>query len=161
MSKTDMPISNKVEKIKPSHSGVIVNPFLLTSIIWVVLILLALLTILSAYIVTKRIIDGDNLLEGISNFSTLLSIILSISSISFAYYTSHQTSRQYENMSTAVTEIKESNRHMEKNNAMLLRFIREITKEIGIIGGMMDKPSNSQKVEEKYTNENIPSNSSK
>ena len=143
----------------PGHTGVKVNPFLFTTIIWVILILLALITILSAYIVTKRIFNGDNLLEGISNFSTLLSIILSISSISFAYYTSHQTSRQYENMSTAVTEIKESNRHMEKNNTMLLRFIREITKEIGIIGGMMDKPSNNQNVEEEYKNKNIPSNS--
>ena len=63
-------------------------------------------------------------------------------------------------MSMAVTEIKASNGNMENNNRMLFKFVRDITKEIGHLGGLMENPKN-QKVEENYLKDKIPQNNIK
>ena len=49
---------------------------------------------------------------------------------------------------------------MENNNRMLLKFVRDITKEIGHLGGLMENPKN-QKVEENYLKDKIPQNNIK
>lgn len=75
---------------------------------------------LIAMILKRYIVNGDKLLSALENFSTILSIVLSISSISFAAYTSIETGRQFHFMSRAVEEIRTSNGIMSDNYKNLL-----------------------------------------
>ena len=83
---------------------------------------------LLSYVITNCIEDGDSLLEALVNFSTLLSIVLSISSIAFAGYTSIETGRQFHFMSRAVEEIRTTNRIMSDNYKDLLNHYHDTVK---------------------------------
>lgn len=79
-------------------------------------------------IVTNYIKDGNNLLEVLVNFSTILSIFLSICSIAFAGYTSIETGRQFHFMSRAVEEIRTTNHIMSENYKDLLNHYHDTVK---------------------------------
>lgn len=70
--------------------------------------------------------NSKDLINGIVNFSTLLSIILSISSILFAYFTSQNTSRHFEEMSIVLTEVKQINNNIQSNNYNLISMIHQM-----------------------------------
>lgn len=59
------------------------------------------------------------------NFSTILSIFLSISSIAFAGYTSIEIGRQFHFMSRAVEEIRVTNNIMSENYKNLLNHYHD------------------------------------
>lgn len=95
---------------------------------WIISILFLIVLLLSAWIVTNYIKDGNNLVDLLMNFSTLLSIVLSVSSIAFAGYTSIETGRQYYFMAKAVEEIRTTNRIMSENYKDLMEHYHETVK---------------------------------
>lgn len=102
---------------------------------WVVGILALLVILLLSWLLSNYIAQGDNLIHAIENFSTILSIVLSVSSIAFAGYTSIETGRQYHSMSKAVTEIETSNKIMSSNYRDLLKHyhdtVNQFSKQMG------------------------------
>lgn len=111
--------SNTIENIKNSEklskgTGWPANA------LWIIFLLVLVLMLLTTWILKSFVVSGDGLLSALENFSTILSIVLSISSIAFAGYTSVETSRQFHYMSRAVEEIRTSNRIMSDNYKNLL-----------------------------------------
>lgn len=91
-----------------------------TNALWIISLLVLVLMLLASWILKSFVVSGDGLLSALENFSTILSIVLSVSSIAFAGYTSVETSRQFHYMSRAVEEIRTSNRIMSDNYKNLL-----------------------------------------
>lgn len=96
---------------------------------WIVNLLALVVLLLIARILTNFIYNGDNLLHAIENFSTILSIFLSVSSIAFAGYTSIETGRQYHSMTKAVKEIETSSKLMSENYRDLLKHYHDTVKD--------------------------------
>lgn len=63
---------------------------------WVIFLLIIIIGLVALLIF--KVPNGQDLVDYVTNFSTILSIILSVSSISYAYYTSRDTSSQYQRM---------------------------------------------------------------
>lgn len=105
------------------------NCLIYTNFIWVIAILVITLIIVLTLKVDK-ISDSSKIVNLIMNFATFLSIVLSIFSILFAYYTSRDTSQQYNAMNKALGEMRETNRSMENNNTQLLNRVNDITNRI-------------------------------
>lgn len=95
---------------------------------WIVGILILIVLLLLSVILKDCVVQGDNLIHGIENFSTILSIFLSITSMAFAGYTSIETGRQYHSMSKAVTQIETTNKIMSSNYRDLLRHYHDTVK---------------------------------
>lgn len=87
---------------------------------WVISMLLLFVALLIVWILESFVIEGDKLLTALVDFSTILSVFLSVSSIAFAGYTSIETGRQFHYMSRAVEEIRTLNRIMSDNYKNLL-----------------------------------------
>ena len=66
-----------------------------------------------------------------------------------------QTSRQYDNMSQAVTEIRETNKSIANNNRSLLSYVHDISKEIAHLDGKMDMRANNKQEDDKKLTGNI------
>ena len=89
---------------------------------WIVSLLVMMVISLIAMILNENIVNGDKLLSALEKFSTILSIVLSIS---FAAYTSIETGRQFHFMSRAVEEIRTSNGIMSDNYKNLLKHYHD------------------------------------
>ena len=81
------------------------NKIVMVHICWTLAILILIIVLLLTCGL-KNLPEGSVLIDAITNFSTILSIILSISSILFAYYTSRDTSMQYRSMEKALEEVR-------------------------------------------------------
>mgnify|MGYP000068143861 CR=1 FL=1 len=92
---------------------------------WIVSLLVMIVISLIAMILNGYVVNGDKLLSALENFSTILSIVLSVSSIAFAAYTSIETGRQFHFMSRAVEEIRTSNDIMSDNYKNLLKHYHD------------------------------------
>lgn len=110
---------------------------------WViVLLVIAVLSIMTLKLTNQ---DCSILIDSIENFATLLSIILSISSILFAYFTSQNTSRHFEEMSNVLVEVKEINNNIQSNNNQLLNMVHQMAlnvKSIDVKTQFIDNLSN-------------------
>lgn len=91
--------------------------------------IIAILVFIAILLATCKLdaIACPNLITGLTNFATLLSIILSISSILFAYFTSQNTSRHFDDMSTMLAEVKEINNSIKSNNEMLINMVHQMS----------------------------------
>lgn len=121
-------------KNKESNS----NVELKTSLCWLI-ILLVIMVVFLLTIKIDKIPNGEVLVTYISNFSTMLSIILSISSIFFAYYTSRDTSMQYRSMEKALEEVRITNRSITENNSLLLSQVREIAINVNVLNDKLGR----------------------
>lgn len=118
-----------------------------TNTIWIISILILMVILLATWILTNYIKDGNNLVNLLVNFSTLLSIVLSVSSIAFAGYTSIETGRQYYNMAKAVEEIRTTNGIMSENYKNLMEHYHETVKLFSqILEGHANKAGNNNRV---------------
>jgi hypothetical protein len=114
---------------------------------WVIGILVLTVILLTTWILTNYIKDGNNLVNLLVNFSTLLSIVLSVSSIAFAGYTSIETGRQYYNMAKAVEEIRTTNGIMSENYKNLMEHYHETVKLFSqILEGYANNAASSNRV---------------
>lgn len=96
---------------------------------WVIAILVTIILILTT-VKFNCIVGGEEFMNGIVNFATFLSIILSISSILFAFFTSRDTSQQYSAMDKAIGEMRETHRSISANNSDLLKRVNEVSEHI-------------------------------
>lgn len=118
-----------------------------TNTIWIISILILMVILLATWILTNYIKDGNNLVNLLVNFSTLLSIVLSVSSIAFAGYTSIETGRQYYNMAKAVEEIRTTNGIMSENYKNLMEHYHETVKLFSqILEGHANKAGSNNRV---------------
>lgn len=65
--------------------------------------------------------------------ATIMSIILSIFSIAFSYYSLTSSATQWSHMNAAIVEMKEANRNINNNNQALLSHVITITRNIGAL----------------------------
>lgn len=123
------------------------NNLSVTNTIWIISILILMVILLATWILTNYIKDGNNLVNLLVNFSTLLSIVLSVSSIAFAGYTSIETGRQYYNMAKAVEEIRTTNGIMSENYKNLMEHYHETVKLFSqILEGHANKAGSNNRV---------------
>lgn len=80
-------------------------------------------------------LECDTLIVAITNFATILSIILSISSIAYAYSTSHDTAKQFAEIDKTVARMRENNEDMKNNNSQMLGLVVNISKEVHALYG--------------------------
>lgn len=125
-----------------SHRFKIYYKTAIINICWVLALLVLIIIFLLVYGL-HNLPDGKLLIDSITNFSTILSIVLSISSILFAFFTSHDTSMQYRSMEKALEEVRATNKHMAENNAILLQQVRDLSIGINTINVRMENTSKS------------------
>lgn len=113
---------------------------------WIIGLLILVILLLATWLLVKNVTNGDRLLSALENFSTILSIILSISSIAFAGYTSIETGRQFHDMSKAVEEIRTSNRIMSDNYAKLLEHYHDTVNSFSKILNRKESSSNKNDI---------------
>ena len=113
------------------------NKIVMVNICWTLAILILIIVLLLTCGL-KNLPEGSVLIDAITNFSTILSIILSISSILFAYYTSRDTSMQYRSMEKALEEVRVTNKFMAENNSILLQQVKDLAIGINTINVRME-----------------------
>lgn len=96
--------------------------------VWIALLVVLLFSAFGSFVLLN--IDGDTVVIAITNFSTVLSIILSISSIAYSYSTSHDTARQFAEIDKTVARMEENNEEMKNNNSQMLNLVFTISKEV-------------------------------
>lgn len=106
---------------------------------WIILILAIILIIILSIDVAA--LNSDSLIKILSNFSTLLSIILSISSILFAYFTSRDTNNQYIAMGKALEEVRAASYQTIINNSDLISQVNAIAKDVSVLNSKYDLQS--------------------
>lgn len=98
------------------------------NVIWGIMMIILLVCAFGSFLLHK--ISSNNVIMAVTNFATILSIILSISSIAYSYSTSHDTARQFAEIDKTVAQMKENNEEIKRHNADLLNFVIEISKEV-------------------------------
>ena len=109
------------------------------NLFWVICILVICLVIVLSQKVTD--LSSDRLISILTNFSTLLSIVLSISSILFAYYTSRDTNNQYVAMGKALAEIRAASYQSIINNSDLITQVESIARDVSVLNSKYDLQS--------------------
>lgn len=110
---------------------------------WVICVLVFILVAVIAIKVTD--LECDRLVSILSNFSMILSIILSISSILFAYFTSRDTNNQYIAMGKAIEEIRAASLFSYINNSDIISQVESIAKDVGVLNSKYDWESKFSK----------------
>lgn len=134
--------TNMVDEIKIEEPTVRATKWP-TNAKWIISLLVLAVICLLVFILENFVMQGDNLLSALTNFSTILSIFLSVSSIAFAGYTSIETGRQFHYMSRAVEEIRTSNRIMSENYQNLLEHYHDTVNTLSKIFEQKTHTSNT------------------
>lgn len=101
---------------------------------WLICLLGLTIIILIAFIITKRIIDSEKLLDYIAVCSTLLSITLSIFAIQYTYNSNNEIHQQFEKINTAAEIIKETSKSLSDTNALLNGNLGQILESLDNVG---------------------------
>lgn len=125
-TKTNVPRERKYSK----HAIIYCN------LSWVI-VLLAICLIGIVSLKTTEF-GSERLVSILSNFSMLLSIILSISSILFAYFTSRDTNNQYIAMGKALEEVRAASYQSIINNSDLLSQVESIARDVSVLNSKYD-----------------------
>lgn len=100
---------------------------------WIVCSVVILVALGGSFVLCN--LECDSLIVAITNFATILSIILSISSIAYAYTTSHDTARQFAEIDKTVARMRENNEDMKNNNSQILGLVVKISNEVHALNG--------------------------
>lgn len=101
---------------------------------WLITLLGLTIIILIAFIITKRIIDSEKLLDYIAVCSTLLSITLSIFAIQYTYNSNNEIHQQFEKINTAAEIIKETSKSLSNTNTLLNENLGQILESLDNVG---------------------------
>ena len=101
---------------------------------WLITLLGLTIIILIAFIITKRIIDNEKLLDYIAVCSTLLSITLSIFAIQYTYNSNNEIHQQFEKINTAAEIIKETSKSLSDTNNLLNKNLGQILESLDSVG---------------------------
>lgn len=106
-----------------------------TNVAWVIVLLVVILCILLSVDLTN--LESNRIIFYIANFATLLSIILSISSILFAYFTSRDTQTQYVAMGKALEEVRAINFQIMISNSGLVSQVNDIAEDVSVLNNKL------------------------
>ncbi|MCF2634083.1 hypothetical protein [Prevotellamassilia timonensis] len=106
------------------------------NLVWIIALLLVLLVGMASLKATD--LNSERLISMLSNFSMILSIILSISSILFAYFTSRDTNNQYIAMGKALEEVRAAGYQSIINNSDLLSQVESIARDVSVLNSKYD-----------------------
>jgi len=74
---------------------------------WLIIILGVIILALLTFVVSKRVIDSKDIMDYVSSFALLLSIVLSIFAILYTYTSNAQIQRQFDRINAAANNINE------------------------------------------------------
>lgn len=106
------------------------------NVVWIIVLLVVAICILLSIKLTD--IDSQTIIFYVTNFATILSIILSISSILFAYFTSRDTQSQYVAMGKALEAIRATNWQIMFSNYSLVSQVGDIAKDVCSLNNKYD-----------------------
>lgn len=101
---------------------------------WLISLLGLTIIILVAFIITKRILDSEKLLDYIAVCSTLLSITLSIFAIQYTYNSNNEIHQQFEKINSAAEIIKDTSKSLSDTNALLNDNLSQILESLENVG---------------------------
>lgn len=101
---------------------------------WLICLLGLTIIILIAFIITKRIIDSEKLLDYIAVCSTLLSITLSIFAIQYTYNSNNEIHQQFEKINSAAEIIKATSKSLSDTNALFNNNLSQILESLENVG---------------------------
>lgn len=101
---------------------------------WLISLLGLTIIILITFIITKRIIDNEKLLDYIAVCSTLLSITLSIFAIQYTYNSNNEIHQQFEKINSAAEIIKATSKSLSDTNALFNNNLSQILESLENVG---------------------------
>ncbi len=101
---------------------------------WLISVLGLTIIALIAFIITKRIIESEKLLDYIAVCSTLLSITLSIFAIQYTYTSNNEIHQQFEKINSVADNIKGTSENLAKTNALLNDNLGQILETLENVG---------------------------
>lgn len=112
----------------PKNEDVKIHPFSTKSphFWWLICLLSAIILFLGGFIITKRVIGSERLMEYVSVCSVLLSITLSIFAIQYTYTSNNEIHQQFEKINAAAEIIKETSKSLSETNALLNDNLEQI-----------------------------------
>lgn len=120
-------------------------------IFYVAIITTLIVSAFLAFILLK--FNCRSIIEAITSFATILSIILSISSISYSYITSHDTSRQFGEIDKTVAVMSQNSKSMDKSITNLENFMISMNKDFGDMRAVITQISKEKSGEVSSNNE--------
>ncbi len=105
---------------------------------WIISILTVLIIVLLSFILTKRIIDSESIMNYISFASVILSITLSVFAILYTYTSNVQIQQQFEKINSAATSI-------HSTSTELISTERKLNEMLGTIYERLENIDESQK----------------
>lgn len=120
---------------------------------WTISLMALAIIVLLAFIFIGQVLCGERIMSYLAFASTLLSIVLSVFAIIYSYFSALEASRQWSDISKAVSVILNTTEHIEDNNKTLLETVITIkgdVKAMGIGGSV-----NNQNRQENYRDLNI------
>lgn len=97
---------------------------------WIICLLTTIIIGLVSFIITNRITDSVELMEYISVFSVILSIILSIFAIQYTYHSNNEVHQQFEKINSAAENITGTSANLITSNANLNQNIEHVLNRI-------------------------------
>lgn len=101
---------------------------------WLISLLGLTIIALTAFIITKRVIESEKLLDYIAVCSTLLSITLSIFAIQYTYNSNNEIHQQFEKINSAAEIIKETSKSLSDTNALFNNNLGQILESLENVG---------------------------
>lgn len=122
---------------------------------WLISLLGLTIIILVAFIITKRILDSEKLLDYIAVCSTLLSMTLSIFAIQYTYNSNNEIHQQFEKINSAAEIIKDTSKSLSETNALLNNNLNQILESLVNVG--QSQQNIAQQIEN-LTNQRVSTN---
>lgn len=86
---------------------------------WIICLLGAIIIGLVAFIITRRILSSNELMEYVSICSIVLSITLSIFAIQYTYHSNNEIHQQFKDINSVADNIKETAKSLSDTNTIL------------------------------------------
>lgn len=128
---------------------------------WIICLLSAIILALVGFIITKRIVGSERLMEYVSVCSVLLSITLSIFAIQYTYTSNNEIHQQFEKINSVAENIRytsegliTTSNYLKENLPQILEYLEFLKKNQQDMSAQIKNISNPS-VETTVNNHNI------
>lgn len=111
---------------------------------WIIGVGAVVICILIALLFCNIDCETHPIMRFLSLTATILSIMLSVFSILFSWYSMTSSSRQWNNMTNAISAMKEANENIRNNNESLLQKVIDITRDVSALRSRVDQVGQAQ-----------------